>query len=160
MKKLLILSALVALAACSPSNQAQQSAPAAEQAAPVATEQAAPAQQAPVANNEITVNYACTAEGKKIAVTAVYAAQGDDLVSVKLTADGKEYPVLPRNTNNKEENEFADDKYTWVTDVATAQNVATQSPNMLTEKGTSTVNGENLPTDNILFKYCEISANP
>ena len=158
MKKLLILSALVALAACSPSNQAQQSAPAVEQA-PVA-EQAAPVEQAPVANDEITVNYACTAEGKKIAVTAVYAAQGDDLVSVKLTADGKEYPVLPRNANNKEENEFADDKYTWVTDVATAQNVATQSPNMLTEKGTSTVNGENLPTDNILFKYCEISVNP
>ncbi|MBR4624456.1 MAG: hypothetical protein IKO56_02845, partial [Alphaproteobacteria bacterium] len=65
---------------------------------------------------------------------------------------------LPRNANNKDDNEFADDKYTWTADVATAQNVVTQAGNMLTEKGgTSVVNGETLPTDNIIFKYCEVS---
>ena len=150
MKKLWTLSAAILLAACSPNNQAQQ-APAAESTPAPVAEQAAPA------SNDITVTYACTAEGKKIGVTAVYTAQGDDLTSVKLSADGTEYPVLARNANNKDENEFTDDKYTWTAEVATAQNVATQAGNMLTEKGTTQVNGENLPTDNILFKYCEVS---
>ena len=153
MKKLLALSATLLLVACGQGNQAQQpAAPATETPAPAAQ------QAAPVApSSEITVNYACTGEGKKVGVTAVYTAQGDDLVAVKLSADGTEYPVLQRKTDNKEDNEFADDKYTWIADVATAQNVATQAGNMLTEKGTSTVNGENLPTDNIIFKYCEVS---
>lgn len=152
MKKLLALSATLLLVACGQGNQAQQ-APAAENTPAPAAEQAAPAP----ASSEITVNYACTGKGKKVGVTAVYTAQGDDLVAVKLSADGTEYPVLQRKTDNKEDNEFADDKYTWIADVATAQNVATQAGNMLTEKGTSTVNGENLPTDNIIFKYCEVS---
>lgn len=153
MKKLLALSATLLLVACGQGNQAQQ-APAAENTPAPAAEQAAPAP----ASSEITVNYACTGEGKKVGVTAVYTAQGDDLVSVKLSADGTEYPVLPRNADNKDDNEFADDKYTWTADVATAQNVATQAGNMLTEKGgTSVVNGETLPTDNIIFKYCEVS---
>ena len=153
MKKLLALSATLLLVACGQGNQAQQpAAPATETPAPAAQ------QAAPVApSSEITVNYACTGEGKKMGVTAVYTAQGDYLVSAKLSADGKEYPELKRKVENKDDNEFTDGTYTWITDVADARNVAIQAGNMLTEKGTSTVNGETLPTDNIIFKYCEVS---
>ena len=152
MKKLFILSAVLFLVSCGQSNTAQQPV---EQTQTPAAEQVSPVSQ----TNEITVNYACTGEGKKMAVTAVYTAQGDDLVSVKLSADGKEYPVLQRKVENKDENEFSDDKYTWTAEVATAQDVAIKAGNMLTEKGTSTVNGENMPTDNIVFKYCEVSVD-
>lgn len=150
MKKLelLLLSATVFLAACSPSKQAND---ATTSTAPTTTP--APAEPSTV---ETTVDYACTNEGKKVKVTATYTLKGNDVVAVKVASNGTEYPVLQRNFDNQDDNQFTDGKYTWVAELANAEEVAIKSGNMMTEKGISNVNGENIETDNIIFKYCEL----
>ena len=38
--------------------------------------------------------------------------------------------------------------------------LAVKAGNMMTEKAMSNVNGENIETDNIIFKYCEVHVEP
>lgn len=156
MKKLnlLFLSATLLVAACSPANQSNDTAAPAPAATPAAETPAAPA------TTETVVNYACTHENKKVGVTATYTVQGNDVTAVKIASEGTEYPMLQRDPANKEDNQFTDGKYTWVTELANADELAVKAGNMMTEKAMSNVNGENIETDNIIFKYCEVHVEP
>ncbi|MBR7059189.1 MAG: hypothetical protein IKI22_01100 [Neisseriaceae bacterium] len=147
MKKLGFLLLPAILVACSPSEQTTPATPAESVAsAPVVEE----------VLEEKTVNYACVANGERIKVAAVYQIKDDDVVSAKLSANGVDYPVLKRNFDDKDSNSFADDKYIWVSELASAQEVEKTHGNMLTEKEKTVVNGENVDVDNIIFKYCEL----
>ena len=146
MKKLGLLFLPAILVACSPS----------EPKATTPTETTASAPAVEEVLTEKTVNYACVANGERVKVATVYQIKNNEVVSAKLSANGTDYPVLQRNLDDKENNTFADDKYTWVAELATAEEVESKHGNMLTEKAQTVVNGENTNVDNIIFKYCEL----
>lgn len=102
------------------------------------------------------VAYKCGPNGEH-KLTAMYGFKNKEVVAAQVKLpDGRTTPTLMRMTGNNDLNAFWGSNVVWLAGKATAANVDKVDGNMLTVRGTTTVNGKPQVVDQIIARYCSL----
>lgn len=108
-------------------------------------------------DGRVEVAYTCDSPNGKQKARVMYGVKDGTLVVAQTLVNNQPSPGLYRvlnDVNGDSQNSYFGEGITWTTDKATPANVTKVNGNMLTQAGTTTVNGKQMSVDNILLKSC------
>lgn len=108
-------------------------------------------------DGRVEVAYQCDSIQGKQKMRVMYGVKDGTLVVAQTLVNNQPSPGLYRvlnDVNGDTQNSYFSEGITWVTEKATPANVTRVNGNMLTQAGTDTVNGQQVPVQNILLKSC------